>query len=56
MLYKHIEGTGLTISRIALGCMRIANMQVNDLEKLVDKAFHLGINFFDHVDIWGRKK
>lgn len=56
MLYKHIEGTGLIISKNVLGCRRIVNMQVKDLEKLVDKAFHLGINFFDHVDIWGRKK
>ena len=32
MLYKQIEGTDLTVSRIALGCMRIADMQVDALE------------------------
>ena len=56
MLYKQIEGTDLTVSRIALGCMRIADMQVDALETLVDKALSLGINFFDHADIYGGGK
>ena len=56
MLYKQIEGTDLTVSRIALGCMRIADMQVDALETLVDKALSLGINFFDHADIMAVEK
>ncbi|BBJ27446.1 aldo/keto reductase [Athalassotoga saccharophila] len=40
-------------SEIALGCMRIADMSVKDVSKLINTALEEGINFFDHADIYG---
>lgn len=40
-------------SQIALGCMRIANMDRKDVEILMKTAMAEGINFFDHADIYG---
>ncbi len=40
-------------SEIALGCMRIADMSVKDVSKLITAAMEEGINFFDHADIYG---
>lgn len=42
--------------RIILGCMRTGNLQVSDLENLIYTALDLGINYFDHADIYGRGK
>lgn len=38
---------------ISLGCMRIASMSVDDVETLVKTALDLGIDLFDHADIYG---
>lgn len=43
-------------SEIALGCMRIADMPVKDVSKLITTAIETGINFFDHADIYGGGK
>lgn len=43
----------LTASQVALGCMRIAGKSVDEVEALVKTAIDLGINFFDHADIYG---
>ncbi|MCL5031840.1 MAG: aldo/keto reductase [Thermotogae bacterium] len=43
-------------SEIALGCMRIADMPVKDISKLITTAIEEGINFFDHADIYGGGK
>ncbi len=43
-------------SEIALGCMRIADMPVKDISKLITTAIEEGINFFDHADIYGDGK
>ncbi|MGC8708514.1 MAG: aldo/keto reductase [Athalassotoga sp.] len=43
-------------SEIALGCMRIADMPVKDVSKLITTAIEEGINFFDHADIYGGGK
>lgn len=60
MKYINIKGTDLKASNIALGCMRIAYMpaetreeRINQVEELVKTALDLGINFFDHADIYG---
>lgn len=54
MKYIKIKDTDLKVSQIALGCMRIANKSVEEVEQLVFKALDLGINFFDHADIYGK--
>ena len=53
MRYVDIKGTDIKASRIALGCMRISKKSVEEVEELVRTALDLGINFFDHADIYG---
>lgn len=48
--------SGLQGSQIALGCMRLAGMEKEDVKKLIYTALDEGINFFDHADIYGRGK
>ncbi len=43
----------LNVSQLVFGCMRINEMSIDDLEALVKKTLDLGINFFDHADIYG---
>lgn len=43
----------LNVSRIALGCMRMANKTVDEAAAVIDAALAGGINFFDHADIYG---
>ncbi len=43
-------------SEIALGCMRIADMSLKDVSKLINTAIEEDINFFDHADIYGGGK
>ena len=56
MEYFNLPNTTLRVSTLALGCMRIANKSVDEVEALVKKALALGINFFDHADIYGAGK
>lgn len=56
MKYFQLPKTDLNVSRIALGCMRIANKSTDEVEELVKTALDLGINFFDHADIYGGGK
>lgn len=52
-----ILGTSdIKASSIGLGCMRIANMEKEDVNRLVNTALEEGINFFDHADIYGKGK
>lgn len=48
-----VKNSNLVIPEIALGCMRIANMEVNDVEALIKTAINEGITYFDHADIYG---
>lgn len=50
---KTIMIDDLKVSNIALGCMRIASKSNEEVEQLVLEALDLGINFFDHADIYG---
>ena len=40
-------------SAIALGCMRMANLDEKSVDAIMDSAFQNGVNFFDHADIYG---
>jgi len=54
---RYIQVTdGLNVPVIALGCMRIADMQVQDVAALVETAVDSGVTFFDHADIYGGGK
>ena len=56
MEYFQISKTDLKASRLALGCMRIADKSLEQVEELVQTALDAGINFFDHADIYGGGK
>ena len=49
----NLGGSSLEASRIVLGCMRIADMEDRALAKHINRAIELGINLFDHADIYG---
>jgi predicted oxidoreductase len=51
-----IGTTGLEASEISLGCMRIASMDAPAVDALVQTACEVGINFFDHADVYGDGK
>lgn len=53
MKYMKLGVSDIKASALALGCMRIAEMNVPDVEKLIHSALECGINFFDHADIYG---
>jgi len=53
MEYIQLPNTDLKVSRLALGCMRIAGKTVDETEALVRAALEQGVNFFDHADIYG---
>ncbi len=50
----NLGSSNISSSAISLGCMRINNLEENKAQKLIEKACDLGINFFDHADIYGR--
>lgn len=41
---------------IALGCMRISKLSVDEAEILIKTCIDSGVKFFDHADIYGRRK
>ncbi|MGB9780134.1 aldo/keto reductase [Caldanaerobacter sp.] len=55
MKYLNIGGE-IKASSIALGCMRISDKPIKQVEELIDTALEGGINFFDHADIYGGGK
>lgn len=46
----------IKVSEIGLGCMRIAKLDKNTVNSLINTALDCGINFFDHADIYGAGK
>lgn len=47
-------GSGnLQVPVIAVGCMRINALTVNETEAFIKGAMDMGANFFDHADIYG---
>lgn len=43
----------LQVPVIALGCMRMSVLEHGQAEAFIEKCLELGINFFDHADIYG---
>ncbi|KAB8128296.1 aldo/keto reductase family oxidoreductase [Gracilibacillus oryzae] len=48
--------SGLLASEISLGCMRIDQLSTLEANKVIENALELGIDFFDHADIYGGGK
>ncbi len=53
MRYIEFGNTGRNVSVIGLGCMRMANLDASQSDAVVKSALEVGINFFDHADIYG---
>ena len=53
---KYLKLGENTVSAVAMGCMRIADKQVGQVDRLVRTALDQGINLFDHADIYGGGK
>jgi predicted oxidoreductase len=49
-------GNELDVPVIGLGCMRIWDKPIPEVERLITTSLELGINFFDHADIYGGGK
>ncbi|MCH5162273.1 MAG: aldo/keto reductase [Clostridiales bacterium] len=50
---KYIDIDGIKASRLSLGCWRIADKPIENIERLVNTALDMGVNHFDHADIYG---
>lgn len=46
--------TGVQVPAVAMGCMRINNIELADAAKMIEKAVEKEVNFFDHADIYGK--
>lgn len=53
MKYLKLGKSNLTVPQIAQGFMRITNLDDKTAEGFIQKCLELGINFFDHADIYG---
>ena len=53
MKYTKLGTSDLNVSRIVLGCMRIADKPLERTERLLEAAVEAGGNMFDHADIYG---
>ena len=53
MKYINIFSKHVAVSNVALGCMRIDNMNLSDCSRYINTAVDCGYNFFDHADIYG---
>lgn len=45
--------SGMQVPTVAVGCMRIAEMESRQLEAFIATAMENGANFFDHADVYG---
>ncbi|MEG3267647.1 aldo/keto reductase [Streptococcus suis] len=50
---QELGQTGLEVSRIGLGCMRMASLSEKETAQVLKTVLEQGINFFDHADIYG---
>ena len=61
MEYTTLGNTGMTVSKICLGCMSFGSsdwrewvLDEDESEEIIDKAVDLGINFFDTANMYSR--
>ncbi|GAA5415448.1 oxidoreductase YdhF [Paraliobacillus ryukyuensis] len=48
-----LGSSDLEVSEISLGCMRMSSLSKKDAAYVVENALDLGVDFFDHADIYG---
>ncbi|MFC4401913.1 aldo/keto reductase [Gracilibacillus xinjiangensis] len=51
-----LGNSGLLASEISLGCMRMDQLTKQEANRVIENALELGIDFFDHADIYGGGK
>ncbi|MFD1851299.1 aldo/keto reductase [Oceanobacillus bengalensis] len=51
-----LGNSNLEVPNIALGCMKMGNIKLEEAKTVIDNALELGINFFDHADIYAGGK
>jgi predicted oxidoreductase len=56
MKKPRIGTSGLEVSEVSLGCMRIGGMEPDALDNLIKTCLDAGIDFYDHADIYGGGK
>ena len=56
MKYIHTFSKSTSVSQVALGCMRISEMNDAEADRYLRNALELGYNYFDHADIYGGGK
>lgn len=44
----------MKVSQIAIGCMRLTELEQKEVVPYIEHAVNQGINFFDHADIYGK--
>lgn len=49
-----IKKSNIAAPAIVMGCMRIADKEIPEIEKYITTCVEKGLNFFDHADIYGR--
>lgn len=49
-----IGKTDLEVSQIGIGCMRFASLKKDELKNYIETSLDLGLNFYDHADIYGK--
>lgn len=54
MKYITLGKSDLKVSTVGLGCMRFSSLDENEADAFVKGVMDLGVNFFDHADIYGR--
>ena len=47
MIYRELGKTGLKVSALSLGCMRLSENDLEMAEMVVDKAIEFGVNYFE---------
>ena len=53
MKTMNLGPTSLQVPAVALGCMRLTNLDEKQAAHYLNTCLELGINFFDHADIYG---
>lgn len=49
-----IEKINMSVPPIAIGCMRLNSLSKAELENYINTTMELGLNFYDHADIYGK--
>ncbi len=49
----NLGSSDIMVPSVALGCMRIKELDEKQAQALVEKSMDLGIDFFEHADIYG---